>query len=54
MMEVGAERLLFSTDYPFEEVSDAADWFNNASISETDRIKIGRLNAIKLFKLGKD
>jgi 2,3-dihydroxybenzoate decarboxylase len=52
MMEVGADRLLFSTDYPFEEVSDAADWFNTASISETDRVNIGRLNAMKLFKLG--
>ena len=51
MMEVGAERLLFSTDYPFEEVSEAADWFSTASISETDRVKIGRLNAMELFKL---
>jgi 2,3-dihydroxybenzoate decarboxylase len=51
MMEVGSDRLLFSTDYPFEEVSEAADWFSTASISETDRLKIGRLNAMKLFKL---
>lgn len=51
MLEIGADRLLFSTDYPFEEVSDAADWFDKTSISETDRIKIGRLNAMKLFKL---
>ena len=50
MMEVGADRLLFSTDYPFEEVSEAADWFNVTDISETDRLKIGRLNALKLFK----
>ena len=49
---VGADRLLFSTDYPFEEISDAADWFDTTSISETDRIKIGRLNSMKLFKLG--
>jgi 2,3-dihydroxybenzoate decarboxylase len=53
MMEVGAERLLFSTDYPFEEISEAADWFKTASISETDRLKIGRLNAVELFKLGR-
>ena len=51
MLEVSADRLLFSTDYPFEEVSDAADWFDTTSISETDRMKIGRLNAIKLFRL---
>ena len=54
MLEVGADHLLFSTDYPFEEISDAADWFDATSISENDRIKIGRLNAIQLFKLNLD
>ncbi len=54
MMEVGADRLLFSTDYPFEEISDAADWFSTADISETDRVKIGRLNSLQLFKIGKE
>ncbi len=52
LLEVGGDHLLFSTDYPFEEISDAADWFDVASISESDRVKIGRTNAIKLFKLG--
>jgi hypothetical protein len=32
-------------------VDHAADWFDAASISESDRLKIGRLNAVKLFKL---
>jgi len=32
-------------------VDHAADWFDAASISETDRLKIGRGNAAKLFKL---
>jgi predicted TIM-barrel fold metal-dependent hydrolase len=52
MLEIGADRVLFSTDYPFETVGDAAQWFDAAPISEADRLKIGRLNAIKLFKLG--
>ena len=52
LLEVGADHLLFSTDYPFEEIGEAVDWFDSTSISENDRIKIGRLNAIKLFKLG--
>ena len=52
LLEVGGDHLLFSTDYPFEEISDAADWFDVTSISESDRVKIGRTNAIKLFKLG--
>ena len=49
--EVGAERVMFSVDYPFEDFSDAADWFDHAEISEADRRKIGRTNAMKLFKL---
>jgi len=51
MLEVGTDRILFSADYPFENLSDAAEWFDNASISESDRVKIGRTNAAQLFKL---
>jgi gamma-resorcylate decarboxylase len=51
MLEVGADHLLFSTDYPFEDVGLAADWFATTSISDNDRVKIGRTNAIKLFNL---
>jgi predicted TIM-barrel fold metal-dependent hydrolase len=49
--EIGAERVMFSVDYPFEDFGDAADWFDHAEISEADRRKIGRTNAMKLFKL---
>ena len=52
MLEVGADRILFSTDYPFEEVGKAAKWFDAAPISEQDRRKIGRENAVRLFSLG--
>jgi predicted TIM-barrel fold metal-dependent hydrolase len=51
MTVVGADRIMFSTDWPFENVDHAAKWFDAAIISENDRIKIGRTNAIKLFKL---
>ena len=51
MLEIGAERILFSTDWPFENVDHAANWFDAATISEADRQKIGRTNALKLFKL---
>jgi gamma-resorcylate decarboxylase len=51
LMELGADRILFSTDYPFEEVRKAANWFDNSSISELDRHKIGRGNAERLFRL---
>ena len=49
--EVGADRVLFSVDYPFEETADAATWFDSAQISERDRLCIGSANAIRLFKL---
>ena len=52
MSEVGADRILFSADYPFESMGEAAEWFDHASISEPDRLKMGRTNAERLFGLG--
>ena len=51
--EIGIERVLWSADYPFEDISDAADWFDAAPLSDDDRLMIGRTNALKLFKLAK-
>jgi 2,3-dihydroxybenzoate decarboxylase len=51
MLEIGADHILFSTDWPFENIDHAADWFDVCTISEADRLKIGRTNALKLFKL---
>jgi 2,3-dihydroxybenzoate decarboxylase len=51
MTEMGAERVMFSVDWPFEDVGEGARWFDKAEIGEADRAKIGRDNAIKLFKL---
>ena len=49
---VGIDRIMFSADYPFENNKDAADWFDTLPIAESDKLKIGRTNANKLFKLG--
>ncbi len=49
--EMGVDRVMFSVDWPFEAVDEGAAWFDKAEIGETDRKKIGRDNAIKLFKL---
>jgi len=54
MMELGSDRILFSADWPFENVDHAANWFDNATISEADRLKIGRTNADQLFALKLD
>jgi 2,3-dihydroxybenzoate decarboxylase len=51
MSEVSSDRILFSTDYPYESAEEAAEWFDNCPISEPDRVKIGRENAVKLFNL---
>lgn len=51
MLEVGADRVLYSVDYPYEDVTEAAIWFDSVAISESDRVKIGRANAQKLFRL---
>lgn len=51
LLELGSDRIMFSTDWPFENIDHAADWFDAASISEADREKIGRGNARTLFRL---
>jgi hypothetical protein len=37
MMVVGVDRILFSTDWLFENIDHAAIWFDAATISEEDR-----------------
>lgn len=54
MLQMGADRIMFATDYPFEEISDACVWFDNLQISETDKRKIARDTANEFFKLGLD
>ena len=49
--ELGADRVLFAVDYPFEECADAAAWFDACGVSETVRQQIGRTNAAQLFGL---
>jgi gamma-resorcylate decarboxylase len=54
LAEMGSSRIMFSVDYPFEEMAHAATWFDNTALSDADRIQIGRTNAISLFKLSLD
>lgn len=51
--ELGVDRIMFSVDWPFENVDHGVNWFDACPISENDRVKIGRENARRLFKLGK-
>lgn len=49
--EVGADRLLFSVDYPFEDMHEAAAWFDGLELNDHDHAKIARLNAQALLRL---
>ncbi len=50
-LEIGADHILFSTDWLFKNIDYAADWCDAATISESDRIIIGGTNTEELFKL---
>src|SRR5882762_5919941 len=54
MLEMGADRIMYSVDYPFETHADASAWFDRCEISENDKRKIGRDNAARLFGLKLD
>ncbi len=46
------DKVYFSADYPFERMEDAANWYDATPvITAEQRRKIGRTNAIRLFKL---
>lgn len=49
--EVGADRIIFSVDYPFEDLAEGVKWLDSAEISELDRQKIASANARRLFRL---
>jgi 2,3-dihydroxybenzoate decarboxylase len=49
--EMGAERVMFSIDWPFEGIDEGCDWIDKADIPPADKRKIVRDNALTLFKL---
>jgi len=51
LLEVGADRLLFSVDYPYENMQEQSEWFETVPIAESDRRKIGSDNAKRLLRL---
>lgn len=50
LLEFGSDRTLFATDWPFEYIDHAADWFEVASIANADRVKISRTHLPQLFR----
>lgn len=51
LLELGADRLMFAADYPFEELADGARWLDSVPISEGDREKIASQTARRLLRL---
>jgi 2,3-dihydroxybenzoate decarboxylase len=48
---LGADRVLFATDYPYEAMEPAVDLLDRAAISEADRSRILHGNASRLLRL---
>ncbi len=51
LLALGADRILFGTDYPFEDMATATAFLADAPLSEADRARISHLNAEKLLGL---
>jgi predicted TIM-barrel fold metal-dependent hydrolase len=51
-LEVGADRIMFSADYPYASMSAAADFLDRLPLSPADRERIAHGNAERLLGLG--
>ncbi len=51
MHAMGADRILFSIDYPFEPNMHAPKWLEHAAICDEDKVKIASGNAQRLLRL---
>jgi 2,3-dihydroxybenzoate decarboxylase len=50
---LGADRILFSVDSPYETYRDDCAWYDDhTQLGLGDKIKIGRSNAKALLKIG--
>lgn len=49
--EITAARIMFSIDYPFESFEDACQWWEKIDLASDVKQRIGRDNAVALFKL---
>lgn len=51
LLELGADRLMFASDYPWENMEDASAFLDNAPLSTADREKIEWRTAAALYGL---
>jgi 2,3-dihydroxybenzoate decarboxylase len=51
VLEVGADAVMFSVDYPYESCRQAVEGFEKTTLSPTDREKIAHGNAERILKI---
>jgi predicted TIM-barrel fold metal-dependent hydrolase len=51
MAQIGVTRVLFSTDYPYEQMDAGCRWFDDLEMENVAKAAIGRTNARNLFSL---
>jgi predicted TIM-barrel fold metal-dependent hydrolase len=50
LMEVGADRIMFSTDHPYASMKEARDFLDRIPVSPAERERIAHGNAERLFR----
>lgn len=51
LLALGADHILFGTDYPFEDMGEAARFLDTAPVSDSDRARISHGNAESLLHI---
>jgi 2,3-dihydroxybenzoate decarboxylase len=51
VLEVGADAIMFSIDYPYESSQEAVDGFERTTLSPSDREKIAHGNAERILTI---
>ena len=52
LSELGPDRVIFAADHPFEDIADAAEWFDALDLDDDVRERIASRNAARLLGLG--
>ena len=50
--EMGEDRVLFSVDYPYEDINGCAEWIESTTLTDAQRQKICHRNAERVLRLG--
>jgi len=51
LAEIGEDSVMFSTDYPYEDVQIAGNWINSAPLTDEVRRKVCWDNASRILKI---